>query len=38
MNPDRMPIVVGLLERYALGNVSATQLEAETGSPQRASG
>jgi DNA invertase Pin-like site-specific DNA recombinase len=27
---DRMPIVVGLFERYALGNVSATQLEAET--------
>ena len=26
-----MPIAVGLFERYALGNVSATQLEAETG-------
>ena len=26
-----MPVVVGLFERYALGHVSATQLEAETG-------
>ena len=31
IDPDRMPIAVGLFERYALGNVSATQLEAETG-------
>ena len=31
IDPDRMPIVVGLFERYALGNVSAVQLEAETG-------
>ncbi len=31
IDPDRMPVVVGLFERYALGNVSATQLEAETG-------
>jgi len=31
IDPERMPIVVGLFERYALGNVSATQLEAETG-------
>ena len=30
-DPARMPTVVGLFERYALGNVSATQLEAETG-------
>jgi len=28
---ERMPMVVGLFERYALGNVSATQLEEETG-------
>jgi DNA invertase Pin-like site-specific DNA recombinase len=28
---DRMRIAVGLFERYALGNVSAMQLEAETG-------
>jgi hypothetical protein len=26
-----MPVAVGLFERYALGNVSAAQLEAETG-------
>ena len=26
-----MPIAIGLFERYALGNISATQLEAETG-------
>ena len=26
-----MPVAVGLFERYALGNVSASQLEAETG-------
>ncbi len=26
-----MPIAVGLFERYALGNVSASELEAETG-------
>jgi DNA invertase Pin-like site-specific DNA recombinase len=31
IDPARMPTVVGLCERYALGNVSATQLEAETG-------
>jgi len=31
IDPDRMPTAVGLFERYALGNVSATQLEAETG-------
>jgi 4-carboxymuconolactone decarboxylase len=31
IDPERMPVVVGLFERYALGNVSATQLEAETG-------
>ena len=31
IDPDHMPIVVGLFERYALGNVSATQLEADTG-------
>ena len=31
IDPDRMPIVVGLFEEYALGNVSAAQLEAETG-------
>ena len=31
IDPDRMPIAVGLFERYALGNVSATGLEAETG-------
>ena len=31
IDPDRMSIAVGLFERYALGNVSATQLEAETG-------
>jgi DNA invertase Pin-like site-specific DNA recombinase len=31
IDPDRIPIAVGLFERYALGNVSATQLEAETG-------
>ena len=31
IDPERMPIVVGLFERYALGTVSATQLEAETG-------
>ena len=31
IDPDRMPIAVGLFERYALGNVSATQLEAESG-------
>ena len=31
VDPDRMPIAVGLFERYALGNVSAAQLEAETG-------
>ncbi len=31
IDPDTMPIAVGLFERYALGNVSATQLEAETG-------
>ena len=31
IDPERMPLVVGLFERYALGNVSATQLEAETG-------
>ena len=31
IDPDKMPLAVGLFERYALGNVSATQLEAETG-------
>ena len=31
IDPARMPIVVGLFERYALGSVSATQLAAETG-------
>ena len=31
IDPERMPIVVGLFERYALGNVSTVQLEAETG-------
>ena len=31
IDPEAMAIVVGLFERYALGNVSATQLEAETG-------
>jgi hypothetical protein len=31
IDPDRMPIAVGLFERYALGNASATQLDAETG-------
>ena len=31
IDPDRMPIAVGLFERYALGNVSAAQLEVETG-------
>ncbi len=31
IDPDRMHIAVGLFERYALGNVSATGLEAETG-------
>jgi DNA invertase Pin-like site-specific DNA recombinase len=31
IDPEHMHIVVGLFERYALGNVSATQLEAETG-------
>ena len=31
IDPERMSVVVGLFERYALGNVSATQLEAETG-------
>jgi DNA invertase Pin-like site-specific DNA recombinase len=30
-DPDRMPVAVGLFERYALGNVSATKLGAETG-------
>ncbi len=30
IDPERMPIAVGLFERYALGNVSAVQLEAET--------
>jgi len=31
IDPDRMPIAVGLFERYALGNVSAKDLAAETG-------
>ncbi len=31
IDPERMPIAVGLFERYALGNVSAVQLEAGTG-------
>ena len=31
IDPARMPIAVGLFERYALGNVSAAQLEAKTG-------
>jgi hypothetical protein len=31
IDPERMPIAVGLFERYPLGNVSAAQLEAETG-------
>jgi DNA invertase Pin-like site-specific DNA recombinase len=31
IDPERMPIAVGMFERYALGNVSAKQLEAETG-------
>jgi DNA invertase Pin-like site-specific DNA recombinase len=31
IDPEAMAIVVGLFERYALGNVSATQLEDETG-------
>ena len=31
IDPDGCRIAVGLFERYALGNVSATQLEAETG-------
>lgn len=31
IDPDRMAVVVGLFERYALGNVRAAQLEAETG-------
>src|SRR5690606_37978273 len=31
IDPERMAIVVGLFERYALGTVSAKQLEAETG-------
>ena len=31
IDPERMAIAVGLFERYALGNVSAARLEAETG-------
>ncbi len=31
IDPDRMPIAVGLFERYALGNVSAKDLADETG-------
>ena len=31
VDPATMAVAVGLFERYALGNVSATQLEAETG-------
>ncbi len=31
IDPDRMPIAVGLFERYALGNVSAKDLAEETG-------
>jgi hypothetical protein len=35
LDPERMPIAVGLFERYALGNVSARQ---RPGSPRAASG
>ncbi len=31
IDPERMPIAVGLFERYALGNVSAKELADETG-------
>jgi len=31
IDPERVAVVVGLFERYALGTVSAAQLEAETG-------
>ncbi len=31
IDPERMPIAVGLFERYALGNVSAKDLAEETG-------
>ena len=31
VDPERMPIAVGLFERYALGNVSAQDLAEETG-------
>ena len=31
IDPERMPIAIALFERYALGHVSAKDLEAETG-------
>ena len=38
IDPERMPIAVGLFERYALGNISAMDLAEETGLAESGSG
>ena len=38
VDPATMGVAVGLFERYALGNVSAARLEAETGLAASGSG